>query len=143
MAKLTPKKEPAQKQLDAREKRFVAEYVIDLNPERAAIEAGYSISMAKSKAYQWVSGGKVKPHVYAAIQKAQKKAEIRAEITQDDVIKGLHAEATNTAEGSSASARVSAWNLLGKHLGMFKEKIEHSGTVTLETLVQASVPKDG
>jgi phage terminase small subunit len=32
---------------------------------------------------------------------------------------------------------------LGKHLGAFKEKVEHSGTVTLEQLVGASLEKTG
>lgn len=77
------------KELDAREKRFVEEYLIDLDPKRAAIEAGYSATMAASKAYQWVSNGKVKPHVYAAVHEAQAKRSERTEITQDMVLQEL------------------------------------------------------
>ena len=43
------------------------------------------------------------------------------------VVNGLLKEAQDYAEGSTQSARVSAWAHLGKHLGMFKDKIEHSG----------------
>ena len=77
------------KRLDARERVFVSEYLIDLDTSRAAIAAGYSPSMAESKAYQWVSDGKAKPHVYAAIQEAMKARSERTEITQDMVLREL------------------------------------------------------
>lgn len=73
--------------LDAREKVFVDEYLTDLDPKRAAIAAGYSPSMANSKAYQWVSDGKTKPHVYEAIQQRMADREKRTEITQDMVLR--------------------------------------------------------
>jgi phage terminase small subunit len=38
------------KPLDAREQRFVDEYLIDLDPRRAALAAGYSATMARTKA---------------------------------------------------------------------------------------------
>lgn len=79
----------ASKQLDAREARFVTEYLIDLDPKRAALAAGYSETMAASKAYQWVSNGKTKPHVFAAVAKAQAARAQRTEITQDRVLKEL------------------------------------------------------
>jgi phage terminase small subunit len=72
--------------LNKREKRFVHEYLIDLDPKRAAIAAGYSKTMAATKAYQWVSNGKVKPHVYQAVLKAFQKREKRTEITVDRVL---------------------------------------------------------
>ena len=127
MAKLTPKQE-----------RFVAEYLVELNAKKAAIQAGYSVKTADQQGYQLLQH----PLVSEAIKNARTKLSIRTGLTQNDVIEGLKKEAQNEGEGSSAAARVSAWNLLGKHLGMFKEKIEHSGVVTLETLVQASVSKN-
>lgn len=78
------------KKLDARERRFVSEYLVDLDPKRAAIAAGYSESMAESKAYQWVSGSKsTKPHVQAAVWAGQKKREERTGITGDEVVQEL------------------------------------------------------
>lgn len=65
--------------LDPKEQRFVEEYLIDLDPRRAALVAGYSASMANSKAYMWVRDGKAKPHVFAAVEAAKAK---RAEVTQ-------------------------------------------------------------
>jgi len=77
------------KKLDAREKRFVEEYLIDLNVERAAIEAGYAATTAHTKAYQWVSNGKKKQHVYEAIQKAMEKRSKNTEITAERVLQEL------------------------------------------------------
>jgi phage terminase small subunit len=75
------------KKLDSREKLFVEEYLVDLDPERAAISAGYAKSTARSKAYQWVSISKQKKsHVIEAIQKAFKKRSERTEITQNRVL---------------------------------------------------------
>ncbi len=49
------------------------------------------------------------------------------QITQDDVLRGLRREATLEGEGSSHAARVSAWGLIGKHLGMFVERRQQLG----------------
>ena len=77
-------------ELDARERLFVAEYLIDLDPKRAAIAAGYSESMADTKAYQWVSPGKsTKPHVLAEIRRRQDKAAKRLDISADRVRREL------------------------------------------------------
>jgi phage terminase small subunit len=74
------------KKLTNKEKLFVQEYLIDLDVERAALAAGFSKTMAASKAYQWVRNSKVKPQVCEAIRKAFKKREERTEITQDRVL---------------------------------------------------------
>lgn len=75
--------------LDDKERRFVAEYLVHLDVRKAAVAAGYSDTMAQTKAYQWVSDGKVKPHVFAAVRKAMEKREKRTEITSDRVLKEL------------------------------------------------------
>jgi phage terminase small subunit len=75
--------------LDAREQLFVAAYLIDLDPKQAALTAGYSATMATTKAYQWVSNGKVKPHVYAAVQAAIEKRAKRSTVTADRVLAEL------------------------------------------------------
>lgn len=106
--------------LTEKQKRFVEEYLIDLNATQAAIRAGYSENSAMEQGYQLLQ----KTSVQHAIQQAQSKRAKRTEISQDDVIKGLMLEATREGEGSSHSARVSAWSLLGKHLGMFKDRVD-------------------
>ena len=89
MAKAKQAKKP--RQLDRREKQFVAEYLVSLDPQQAALAAQYSKTMARSKAYQWVSNGKVKPHVYAAVEAAMQARAERTEITADRVLRELAA----------------------------------------------------
>lgn len=83
----------SEKKLDHKEERFVEEYLVDLDPSRAAVEAGYSKTTARTKAYQWVSNGKVKPHVYEAIAKAKEKRSERTDIDADWVLRRLANEA--------------------------------------------------
>lgn len=64
------------KSLNDKEERFRDEYLISLSPYDAAIEAGYKETMAKTKAFCWVSDSKCPPHkrhLYLAIQRAKKK----------------------------------------------------------------------
>lgn len=50
------------------------------------------------------------------------------------VLRGLLSEAKNIEEGASHSARVAAWAHLGKHLGMFTDKVELSGGMAISTI---------
>lgn len=75
--------------LNTQEAIFVAEYLVDLDAQRAALAAGYSPSMAKTKCYLWVSDGKLKPHVYDAVQRAVARKLTKLEVTQDAVVQGL------------------------------------------------------
>lgn len=117
MAKLTPQK------LTTKQQRFVEEYLIDLNATQSAIRAGYSPKTAYSIGVENLK----KPEINSAIQTAQAERQKRTLVTQDMVIKGLLSEAEFCGEGSSHSARVSAWGHLGKHLGMFTEKVQLTG----------------
>ena len=56
----------------------------------------------------------------------------RTGITQYEVIRGLLEEARNKGEDTSHSARVSAWAHLGRHLGMFDDKMTIGGDVSVE-----------
>jgi len=103
-----------------KQQRFVEEYLVDLNATQAAIRAGYSEKTAGQ-----VGGENLKkPEIAAAIQEQRATISERVQITQDDVLLGLHGEATYTGEGASHSARVSAWAHLGKHLGMFTDRVD-------------------
>ena len=53
-------------------------------------------------------------------------------------MRGLHDEATAKGEGSSPSARVSAWFHLGKHLGMFVDR-RLVGTVKINDMNEAQL----
>jgi len=79
------------KQLNAKDKVFVDEYLVTLSPAVAALKAGYSKTMADSKAYQWVRDGKnnPKPHIWAAIKKKMAERSDRTKITADKILEEL------------------------------------------------------
>ena len=73
-SKLTPK-----------QRRFVEEYLCDLNATQAAIRAGYSEKTAQQMGTENLS----KPVIAAAIESAMQKRSERVEITQDRVLEEL------------------------------------------------------
>jgi len=60
--------EEKKKQLTKKERLFVFEYLADekMNAEKAAIKAGYAPSVARTKAYVWVSKSKQNEKIYIA-----------------------------------------------------------------------------
>ncbi len=113
--------------LSSKQARFVEEYLIDLNATQGAIRAGYSAKTAEVQGTRLLGNVKVRE----AVEAGMKARSERTEITQDEVIQGLKKEATLEGEGSSHSARVSAWVHLGKHLGMFTDNLNLGGEVTV------------
>lgn len=109
--------------MTTKQQRFVEEYLVDLNATQAAIRAGYSAKTAYSQGQRLLKDVEVK----RAIEVGMGERSNRTGITADEVVSGLLAEATYAGEGSSHSARVAAWAHLGRHLGMFTDKHEHSG----------------
>lgn len=102
--------------LNAKQKAFCHEYVVDLNATQAAIRAGYSPKTAVKIASKLLT----KADIQELVQTFIKAREVRTTITQDMVIEGLLKEAQDEDNGSP-TARVSAWEKLGKHLGIFEK----------------------
>lgn len=131
--------------LTDKQKRFVEEYLVDLNATQAAIRAGYSEQTAYSIGQRLLK----KVEVQEAIQQAQNKRSERTQITQDEVIRRL-IENVDISMGKKAtvitipsksengevvgndvaqfvyepSAANKALELLGKHLGIFKGGVD-------------------
>lgn len=82
-------------QISDRDKLFVLELLTDpkMNPEKAAIKYGYSKSVARTKAYLWVSNSKQnpKPHVKEFYDKILKqrteKLEVSIQKIENELIK--------------------------------------------------------
>lgn len=147
--------------LTAKQRRFVDEYLVDLNATQAAIRAGYSPDTAN------VIGSEnlAKPYIQQRIQKQMDERAARTGITQDKVIEELAKIAfsdicnylkvennrveifdTDSIQKEVLSAiaeikqgnyglsiklydKLKALELLGRHLGMFKDKLEITGQV--------------
>lgn len=108
--------------LTAKQQRFVDEYMIDLNATQAAIRAGYSKNTASETGYENLR----KPQIADEIAKRQQKHAEKAEMTVEWVLQQYRDIILNTKEAEPNTAR-GALDSVAKHLGMFKEKIEHSG----------------
>lgn len=76
-------------ELTPRDEVFRDEYLIDLNPYRAAKAAGYTDSTARVKSFSWVKDPKCKPELYRQIKEAMKDRSIRTNITADKVLERL------------------------------------------------------
>ncbi|MBS0227680.1 MAG: terminase small subunit [Proteobacteria bacterium] len=76
--------------LTAKQQRFVAEYLLDLNQTQAAIRAGYSEKTAAEQASRLLTNVKVAD----AIQAAMKARSERTQIDADWVLKRLAQDAT-------------------------------------------------
>lgn len=59
------------------------------------------------------------PVISLLILEGREKVAERALITAEDVVRGLMAEAADSGEGTSQSARVSAWKALSDYTGKF------------------------
>ena len=107
MAKLTKKQQ-----------LFVEEYLIDLNATQAAIRAGYSPETATVIGCENL----IKPNIKSEIDKALAIRSRRTGVNQDRVIQELGGIAFDPEE--KTTDKLKALELLGKHLGMFVDKID-------------------
>lgn len=71
--------------LTDKQRRFVEEYLVDLNATRAAMRAGYSEHSARRIGYENLG----KPEIADAIAAAIEARSARVEITQDQVVREL------------------------------------------------------
>ena len=135
--------ERGESKLTDKQKRFIEEYLVDLNATQAAIRAGYSAKTAD------VQGAQNLVKLKGFIQEEQNKRSERVQITQDEVIRRL-LENADIASGKKSivltqtrktdngeivgddvaqfvyepSSVNKALELLGKHLGMFTNKVD-------------------
>ena len=106
--------------MTAKQKRFVEEYLIDLNATQAAIRAGYAEKSASVEGARLLANAKVA----VAVAAAQAERSERTEITQDYVL----ALIVDTAERCKQNAEynpaavLKGAELLGRHLAMFTDK---------------------
>lgn len=122
-----------------KQERFVQEYLVDLNATRAAIRAGYSEKRASEYGYQLLQ----KNTVQTAIQQAMQEQQQRVQIDQDYVIEKLREIASREASDApdselKYSGKLKALELLGKHLGMFEDRLRvnaHIDTGKLDSIL--------
>ena len=119
---------------------FVLEYLVDLNVTQAATRAGYSAKTAHAIGHKLLKNAEIMESLSAA----QAERVERTKIDQDFVIRGLSREASAGDVDEPNSARVRAFELLGKHQGMFVERaaVEVSEQGPREVRITLVEPKE-
>lgn len=157
--------------LTAKQKRFVEEYLIDLNATQAAIRAGYSAKSASEIGNENLRKPQIRAHIDEALAERSKRTGINADrvlqelariafvkatdvIDTDDatikqyasdddlaVIQSVKVKVIPTKEGDGVEREIrlndklKALELLGKHLGMFKDKLEINGSMDVVKII--------
>jgi len=131
--------------LPARQERFIQEYLIDLNATQAAIRAGYSPKTATMQASRLLTNANVCKLVAAEQAKRAGKAGLSAEWVlkrlKDISDRCIQAEPVLDREGNptgeykfDSSGANKATELIGKHLKLFTDNVNLSGTVAVQIL---------
>lgn len=122
--------------LTPKQKRFVEEYLLDLNATQAAIRAGYSTKGARTR------GSELLAHrnVAEAVEKEKQALAERTGMSQEWVLGKLQAvhdasmERTNAGMTHNPAAANRSLELIGKHAGMFQEG-HVAGDVNIQVVV--------
>ena len=114
--------------MNARRSTFVQQYILTGNATQAAISAGYSKKGAKQIGSRLLTDADIKE----AVNKARTKAAERFEITQDKVIAEIVDIGAEARAAGVYSSALKAKELIGKHIGMWPSKMDHTGTVQVE-----------
>jgi phage terminase small subunit len=77
--------------------------------------------------------------IQTRVRELQERASANVVLSREWVLEQLVDNATKAKERGDGSVANRALELLGKHLRMFKDQVEHSGRMTLEALVMASM----
>ena len=118
--------------LTPKQKRFVEEYLVDLNATQAAIRAGYS----EKTAYSIGSENLSKPEIQTAVAEAQNERSERIKISSDWVLASAVQVYERCMEQGSfnPSGANRALELIGKHVSVqaFYDKNDHPGKMAHE-----------
>lgn len=109
--------------LTAKQKRFVEEYLVDFNATKAAERAGYSKKTARFIGAENLT----KPNIQAAIQEQIQARAARTEITADLIVQETWTNYQRCVKAEKFAAANKSLELLGRHVGAFPNKHEHSG----------------
>lgn len=131
--------------LTDKQELFIQEYLVDLNATQAAIRAGYSKASAKVIGHENLT----KPYIRARIEELQNMRAEKLEISADWVIQRLIAISDRCMKAEpvmewdreeramvptgeyvfDSNGANKAVELIGKHINMWKDKLELSGSL--------------
>lgn len=126
--------------LTAKQARFVDEYMIDLNATQSAIRAGYS-----KKTAEWIGPQLLgKSHVSAELAMRQQEHSKKSWLTREKVLSDIEAVKQDAMRKvcdkdgilvmANHAAALKAAELHGKHLGMFSDKLNVDGGISINVI---------
>jgi len=101
---------------------FVDEYMVDMNAAQACVRAGYKTNNSNKLGTELLQH----PLVKAAIEERMNERRERMELTADYVLTKLVDIVEQTEKGNPTAA-LRGLELLGKHLGLYRDRQEISG----------------
>lgn len=122
--------------MNAKQRKFADEYLIDCNATQAAIRAGYNEKTAYSQGQRLLKNVEVKAYIDEQLERfhTEKTADAKEVLEYlTAVMRGQHTEQTLQLVGNgmhiitdidvSAKDRLKAAEMLGKHYGTFKDNV--------------------
>jgi phage terminase small subunit len=129
--------------LTPKQERFITEYMIDLNATQAAIRAGYSPKTAMEQGYQLLQKTSVKNMIEVEQNKRAGKVGLDSEwvlrrlktisdrCIQEEPVLDNQGNPTGEYKFDSSGAN-KATELIGKHLGMFKDNVNLNANMSVQ-----------
>ena len=130
--------------LNARQKRFATEYLIDMNATQAAIRAGYSVKTAGSIGEQLLKKLEIKQAVEQGLEQIQSAKVADAQEVMEYLTSVMRGESKAhvlslcgdgfqevITKPPDERERLKAAELLGKRYAMFNDKINLQGAVPI------------
>lgn len=128
--------------MNARQKRFCDEYLIDCNATQAAIHAGYSAKTAKITGAKLLTNANLKAYIEEQLEKIHNEKTADAQEVLEyltAVMRGQHTEQVLKLVGEgvqtitdidvAAKERIKAAELIGKRYGLFKDNLDVGGAI--------------
>jgi phage terminase small subunit len=129
--------------LTPKQERFIAEYLVDLNATQAAIRARYSPKTAMEQGYQLLQKTSVKNMIEVEQNKRAGKVGLDSEwvlrrlktisdrCIQEEPVLDNQGNPTGEYKFDSSGAN-KATELIGKHLGMFKDNVNLNANMSVQ-----------
>ena len=129
--------------LNPKQRMFAEEYIKDLNGGQAYRRAGYSVkddNTASAASRRMLRNVTVKLYIEELQNKRSEELKIDAKYVLQHLIK--MAENKSKGEYVENKDRIKCLELIGKHIGMFTDKIEHSGSMNNNVAITSMTPEE-